>query len=178
MLIQTGFKILFFKNSNLFLLKWVMIVSILLGFETDAFSQSYSYRHFTVEDGLPTSEVFQVFQDSKGYIWIATNNGVCRYDGYEFKTFTKADGLPDDTVLEIYEDHKNRIWFIPHSVKLSYYFNDSIIEYKYNDAIQKLVKGNGVPEKLMFYVDSIDNIYMEKFYQHLAKYFHQQFSQI
>ncbi len=137
----------------------LLLIFILLCINFEALSQSYPFRHFTAKDGLPTSETYHVFQDSKGYIWIATDNGVSKYDGYEFKIFTAEDGLPDNTVFEIIEDHKGRIWFMPHSINLSYYLNDSIYHYKFNDKIQSYLKGNSNPNKLMFYIDSKDNIY-------------------
>ena len=147
-------------NTYLYLLiRYLFLFYFVFGFTQNNYSQTYPFRHFTVEDGLPSSEIYHVFQDSKGYIWFATDNGVSRYDGYEFRNFTHNEGLPDNTVFEIFEDYKNRIWFMPHSIKLSYFHNDSIYEYKYNDTIQNITKGNGNPVKQMFYVDSSDNVF-------------------
>ena len=56
-------------------------------------------RHFTVADGLPSNEVYHVFQDSKGYIWFGTDNGVARYNGDEFRVYGDADGLLSNNVL-------------------------------------------------------------------------------
>ena len=137
---------------------------ILLFICRDLYSQSFDFRHFTPEDGLSSSEVYHVFQDSKGYIWFATDNGVSRYDGYEFRNFSQQDGLPDNTVFEIYEDYQNRIWFIPHSAKFSYFKNDSIIEYNYNDELSKKFIQYSNPNKLSFYVDSLDNLYYGDLY--------------
>lgn len=144
-----------YKNITLFL--GVILIIILSNY--DIYSQAYNFRHFTVNDGLASSETYHVFQDSKGYIWIATDNGVSRYDGYEFKNFTTEDGLTDNTVFTIYEDYKNRIWFITHSAKLSYYYNNTIHKYKYNDTIQKYLVRNASPTKLSFVVDTNETIY-------------------
>ena len=40
---------------------------------------------YTEADGLPSMTVYNVLQDSKGFLWIATENGLCRFDGYEFQ---------------------------------------------------------------------------------------------
>ena len=40
----------------------------------------YSYK-----DGLNTSWVYSVYKDSKGFLWICSNNGLFRYDGYNFR---------------------------------------------------------------------------------------------
>lgn len=65
--------------------------------------QELSCHHFTTDDGLPSSEVYYVYQDSKGFIWMATDHGLARYDGYGFKTFNTNNGLPDNTIFRIAE---------------------------------------------------------------------------
>ncbi|HUW07297.1 MAG TPA: hypothetical protein VMW01_13655, partial [Williamwhitmania sp.] len=46
--------------------------------------QTPPYIHFRGGEDIPSSETYHVIQDRKGYIWIATANGVSRFDGYEF----------------------------------------------------------------------------------------------
>lgn len=53
-------------------------------------------RIFTTDDMLCNSYVNEIFQDRDGFIWIATRNGLMRYDGYQFKTFKK--GINDSGV--------------------------------------------------------------------------------
>ena len=50
--------------------------------------------YYDEEDGLPHGHVTQLLQDSLGFMWFATWNGLCRYDGHEFRTFkaTAGDG--------------------------------------------------------------------------------------
>ncbi len=122
-----------------------------------SYSQSHVYKHYGVENGLPTSEVYSAFQDSKGYMWFGTNAGVSRFNGYEFENFDVSDGLTDNTVFLITEDYKGRIWFGTFNNQLSYYLNDSIYEYKHNDKLEPL-RDNGAIQS--FYVDSADNIWM------------------
>lgn len=149
-----------YRNKHqYFLQQRIIILFIFILFCNESFPQSYPFRHYTAKDGLSSSEVYHVFQDSKGYIWFATDNGVSRYDGYEFKNYTKDNGLPDNTVFEIYEDYKNRIWFVPHSAKLSYYYNESIFQYRYNDTLLSRMRTSTSPNKLSFVVDSADNIF-------------------
>jgi len=50
-------------------------------------AQNQVYRHLTTRDGLPSGYIWEMFQDSKGFIWVATNAGLSRYDGYSFKNF-------------------------------------------------------------------------------------------
>lgn len=122
-------------------------------------AQSPNYKNYGVKDGLPSSEIFHVFQDSKGYIWFATNNGVSKFDGYKFKNYNLENGLTDLTVFEIFEDEKERLWFITFSASFSYFEKGKIHEYKYNDSIAVYSKYGKGPEKLGFYVDGNDNLY-------------------
>ena len=66
------------------------------------------FEHFTSENGLSQNAGLDIFQDSRGYLWIGTQDGLNRYDGYSFKIY-KHD--PDDptslshnSILEIAED--------------------------------------------------------------------------
>lgn len=76
-----------------------------------AHAQQYSFRNYTVADGLGSASVNHIFQDSKGYLWFATQGGgVSRFNGKEFKNFTKADGLINNDVTYIAEDSEGALW--------------------------------------------------------------------
>ncbi len=105
-------------------------------------SQDICFKHFTNDNGLPATEVYDMIQDHNGYIWIATTYGVCRYDGYEFSTFTTKDGLADNTVIKLYEDYKGRIWFSSYPGDLSYYHNGSFHIHPINDEIRDITRSH------------------------------------
>ncbi len=67
-------------------------------------------RQITINDGLPSNNVYNVFQDSRKFIWFATDAGVVRFDGTNFKTYTTADGLSNNEVMRIEEDSQGRLW--------------------------------------------------------------------
>ncbi|MBR1793951.1 MAG: response regulator [Bacteroidales bacterium] len=71
-------------------------------------------RLHTTETGLPSSLVHEIFQDSRGFIWITTENGLCRFDGMDFTTFRfqrgKTDALASDLVLTVLEDSRGTLW--------------------------------------------------------------------
>ena len=50
----------------------------------------YDIKNYTVKDGLPMNACNDIFQDSRGYIWIATQEGLVRWDGSDFKLFDKS----------------------------------------------------------------------------------------
>ena len=81
---------------------------------------SPSFRNYTTEDGLPSSEVYVVLQDRKGNMWFGTDRGVARFNGYEFRSFSFKDGLTDNTVFKLFEDEKGRLWILTYSGKIFY----------------------------------------------------------
>lgn len=70
-------------------------------------------RHFGIEDGLPHRQVNCILEDRRGFIWIATDGGVARFDGRRFKIFNKADnGLSTNLIEWMLEDAKGNLWLI------------------------------------------------------------------
>ena len=74
----------------------------------------YNFTNIGVEDGLSQNTVETIFQDTKGYIWIGTNDGLDRYNGYQFKHY-KYDKYNDNTIsnnyiVDIIEDDENQVW--------------------------------------------------------------------
>jgi hypothetical protein len=120
------------------------------------FAQQPILKNFNVKDGLPSSEVYCSFQDSRGFIWFGTDGGVTCFDGYTFKNYTTEDGLVDNTVFGITEDHQQRIWFRSLSGKICFLKNDSIYSLGCNDSISGVIK-NAIVVSL--YVDSGDTIW-------------------
>lgn len=139
--------------------KKILLLFIICVCYVQAYSQTHVFKHYGIADGLPSSEVYSAFQDSKGYMWFATDAGVSRFNGYEFENFDVTDGLTDNTVFLITEDHKGRIWFGTFNCQLSYYENDTIYPFEHNDKLEQA----GFSEKgamQSFAIDSNDNIWM------------------
>lgn len=83
-----------------FLAAFVLLFAF-ISFER-ATAQTYFFKNFTVENGLPQSQVLCVFQDVSGRLWIGTNQGgVARYDGNTFETITETNGLANNVVYSI-----------------------------------------------------------------------------
>ncbi|HYG02372.1 MAG TPA: histidine kinase [Chryseosolibacter sp.] len=102
------------------------------------FGQDFKTFNFSVAEGLPSAETYEVFQDSKGFIWVASDNGVARYDGKAFEVFHIKDGLTDPVVFGFSEDQKGRIWFRTYSGKICYFENGRIRSYRYNDILDQI----------------------------------------
>lgn len=67
--------------------------------------------HFTTNNGLPSSECYQVTTDRKGYIWVATDYGVSCFDGRRFRNFTPVQGMPEQSIIRIEAGKDDKVWF-------------------------------------------------------------------
>ncbi len=121
------------RRTTPLLLFWLIRSSILL-----AQSQFYDFERFSIEHGLPNNRVRCILQDSRGFLWIGTENGLARYDGSGFKIYSNTPGdsssLSNDRVLTIFEDRSRILWvgtgsglnrFDRATEKFQYYFPTS-----------------------------------------------------
>ncbi len=67
-------------------------------------------KTYTVADGLLRDGVYKIKQDSRGFLWFCTAEGISRFDGYAFTNFTTSDGLPERHVNDFLETKKGEIW--------------------------------------------------------------------
>lgn len=67
--------------------------------------------NYTMLNGLPTTGIYEMMVDSRGYVWFGSDNGLTKFDGQKFQNFDVEDGLGDNTVLRIFEDKQGRYWF-------------------------------------------------------------------
>ncbi len=75
-------------------------------------AQTYNFKNYNTEQGLPQSQVLSIFQDHSGNMWFGTNSGgVGKYDGNKFSTISDNDGLINNVVFSIIENHKNELVF-------------------------------------------------------------------
>ena len=69
-----------------------LLLLILFLIPTILLTKGSLYRTYQTEDGLSHNSVWSVMQDSKGYMWFGTNDGLNRFDGLNFKVFRREDG--------------------------------------------------------------------------------------
>ncbi len=85
---------------------------VLLAMSLSSHAQTYPFREYTSNDGLPQLETMGVMQDSRGYIWMRTRNGLAQFDGHSFISYFRKDGLPSNIVSRIIEDTDGIIWAV------------------------------------------------------------------
>ena len=73
----------------------------------------FKLKHINISDGLSNNTIRAIFQDSKGYMWFGSDDGLTRYDAYNFKTFRNrindSTSLPYNYILAINEDKNGNI---------------------------------------------------------------------
>lgn len=90
---------------------YIVIVTISILSIFSAFSNEYISNRLTSLDGLSQNDVQGILVDKKGFLWVATNGGLNRYDGYEFKLYGLGyNGLESNLILSLSEDDKGNIW--------------------------------------------------------------------
>lgn len=62
------------------------------------------------QDGFPSWQIFNLFQDSRGILWVGAKQGLYSFDGYEFKDY-EAQTQGEDRIYQITEDVDRNIWF-------------------------------------------------------------------
>ncbi|WP_445714958.1 histidine kinase [Flavobacterium sp.] len=99
------------------------IVFTFLFLSINSWSQQVYHENITQESGLPNENVYDIYKDSKGYIWFTTDEGLVRYNGYNYKVYKNELGLSVSGTY-IKEDFKGRIWYQTFDGILFYVEND------------------------------------------------------
>jgi len=81
--------------------------------------------NYTVNDGLQSMTTYDILQDDNGYIWVATEAGLSKFNGNNFKNFGLKEGLVQNEVVKLDKDTQDRIW-LNTSGSPSFLKNDSI----------------------------------------------------
>ncbi|MCP4216328.1 MAG: SpoIIE family protein phosphatase [bacterium] len=86
----------------------VLVSSVLTG------NQSIRFKHISLNDGLSQNSVYCIFQDSKGFLWFGTQDGLNKYDGYSFKVYKNdpdnKNSISSNWVTNIGEDSIGNLW--------------------------------------------------------------------
>jgi ligand-binding sensor domain-containing protein len=75
-----------------------------------AFAERLPIQAYTAEDGLPDNHINRIRQDSRGFLWLATDAGLSRFDGQSFVNYSTAHGLPHPWVNDLIESRNGHYW--------------------------------------------------------------------
>lgn len=88
----------------------ILLVFVLISLSTTGTAQVYNLKSYTQDEGLPQSYIYSISQAGNGFLYIATGEGFCTFDGYKFKTYTVKDGLSENFVTTHFTDSRGHIW--------------------------------------------------------------------
>ena len=101
---------------------------------------SYNVQYLDVDQGLSSSYIMNIEEDSRGNLWLSTwPHGVCMYNGQTFMHFNEDNGLVNNYVWAIHEDSKGRIWFGTDGGGLSIYDGNSFLSFTEESNLPDLV---------------------------------------
>lgn len=123
--------------------RFVLLILLFFSF-TNTQAQHRIFESFTEKEGLPSNTVYDMVQDQKGYMWFATDNGLCKFDGKTFITYGIKDGLPDNEILKLFKDSKNRIWLMGFNGEVGYLQNGHFFNQYNTKHIAPLSSKNGM----------------------------------
>ncbi len=140
------------KLSNYFLkiplIKYYWILCLLLYCTLVNAQQPYALQ-LNNQSGLPSNTVFNIHQDKKGFMWLATGEGLFRYDGFEYQSY-KSVKQTSTAGSEIKEDKYGRIWYENFDGFIYYVENDSLKHFSQNAPIGYV--SYGITDKNLFVV--------------------------
>lgn len=119
---------LFLKARTLFTLnttyKYIFLIIIFLYRFTASAQDISSFKSINTTHGLPSNYVFAVTEDNDGYLWAATDKGLCRYNGAVWEVYDTDNGFPGNYISSMFNDKRNGLWlFITEAGNQWWHFN-------------------------------------------------------
>jgi signal transduction histidine kinase/ligand-binding sensor domain-containing protein len=116
----------------------------------------YRFDHWTANNGLPQNSVRDIVQTRDGYLWLATLDGLVRFDGVRFTVFNKSNspGIINNRFLQLYEDRQGDLWAITENSGLTRLQQGRFTTYTTADGLPDntidSIGGDGQGNLLMF----------------------------
>lgn len=113
------------KRISVTLFIWIVFI-------TQTYSQQYNFTNYSINEGLSQSVVNCVFQDSRAYIWIGTQNGLNRFNGESFDVYNyspvDSNSISNNWIYSIAEDKEGNLWLGTKNGINKYIFNENRFE--------------------------------------------------
>jgi ligand-binding sensor domain-containing protein/uncharacterized membrane-anchored protein YhcB (DUF1043 family) len=143
-----------------------------------AYAQSYSYKHYTIFDGLVQNQITALYQDHNGFIWIGTKDGISRFDGIQFVNYKEIRDVTFGLSQSFKENNNFLIW---HSYDKIILIQDDFFKVLYNSNIEinnlytdnknKYIYISVSNKVLKLTCNAIINYYQNKSYKSIEQYY-------
>src|SRR5439155_14442070 len=102
------------------------------------------FHIYTTKDGLASNHITAICQDSRGFFWVGTDEGLNVYDGETFRTFTTADGLVNSYVTSVIESRQSpgTMWIASIADGVTRYRNGEFTAFRFPPDSLRVFAGN------------------------------------
>ena len=123
---------------------WVIYICLWLGCVPCRVSgQELIFTNISNRLELPSYECYNVVQDEKGYIWISTDNGLCRYNGKAAIVYNNKNGLPDNAIYFLKGDIDGGLKLVSSSSTVIRWNGNKFVPEKYSQKLKAVIKRDG-----------------------------------
>ncbi len=141
-----------FNNVNKRGIRIVLILSNVLIFQFFVLAQEadMNFEHILSDKGLSQNTIHCILQDSKGFLWFATEDGLDKYDGYNFTVYKNnpmdKNSISDNFIWTMYEDRSGALWIGTNSGGLCKFnrATEKFTNYKYDPSNPNSLSNNNV----------------------------------
>ena len=93
---------------------YLLLATLLLSLPAGAQKQTIRFDNLTIKDGLSQSSINDILQDQMGFIWVATQDGLNKYDGYDFQIYKQEANNPhsisNNYIKCLTQDNLGNMW--------------------------------------------------------------------
>lgn len=140
-------------------MRLLLSFSLLLLIALNGYSQNFSFNEYGIEDGMAQNFIYSMDQDAKGYLWIGTGEGLCRYDGQNFRRFTTKDGLAEDIVTSTFIGSDDVLWAGHNSGKISRIDDGEFAKFGDKNAVISTINGLTVTGNEVLFVSQNEGLF-------------------
>jgi len=95
-------------------------------------AQNFRFNEYTIEDGISQNFIYAIEQDTKGYLWVSTGDGLCKFDGKKFHNYTTKNGLSENIITTSFINKNGALWLGHNNGSISIVKNDKIVKLSSN----------------------------------------------
>ena len=129
----------------------LLCILCICSFTTNAQNNNYNFSRVDIENGLSNNQVYSIYRDSTGFVWIGTASGLNRFDGYNCKVFSHnlndSNSIPDNIVSDIFGLPDNKMWIVSNAGISVYDAATEIFDKQY----QRHLKYLNLPQARILY---------------------------
>jgi signal transduction histidine kinase/ligand-binding sensor domain-containing protein len=133
----------------------------------------FRFERIDIYNGLAHNSIQGIMQDSHGFLWIATENGLNRYDGYNFIEYrpekSNSNSISGIFIWDVKEDHEGNIWIATNNAGLNKFnfYTEEFTHYRHNPLDKNTISDDYV--RIML-IDTDSNIWIGTYGGGLNKY--------